>query len=303
MKRAAIVWHGWNAHTHSFDFFRDLLAEKFKVTEIEGLSWTESYNKNVEKLNSKDFEAIVFCQTLPTATYLRKLNCKKIFWLPMYDGAKGWKLAIVKSLFYRGLDLRVIVFSKKLHNTLKLFFNCQYYQYYPKPPKKIKDYRTKRLLFWERRTKPNWKYVKDKLIDIKELDFITIKQFNDPLFKNEKPKTSKKIKLIDKWLSKKKYENLLDECNIFIAPRLTEGIGHSFLEPLSRGAVLIANDDSTMNEYIEHQKTGFLFEYNNPKKIDLSNFEEVGKNARKQMENGYKKWQKDKERIINWIKD
>ena len=99
-----------------------------------------------------------------------------------------------------------------------------------------------------------------------------------------------------------KIGGLIRQKGIYVAPRDLEGIGMSFLEAMAMGKAVIAVDNPTMNEYIEDGKTGYLFDLKNPKKIDLSNIEQVQKNAFDFMREGRKKWEKDKEKIIDFIK-
>ena len=43
----------------------------------------------------------------------------------------------------------------------------------------------------------------------------------------------------------------------------------SFLEALSMGKYIVANNDSTMNEYVTNNKIGFLINENIKNKIDI----------------------------------
>ncbi|KSV69049.1 hypothetical protein N182_32890 [Sinorhizobium sp. GL2] len=65
------------------------------------------------------------------------------------------------------------------------------------------------------------------------------------------------------------YHRALAECNVFIAPRLTEGIGMAFLEAMARGMVVLANDRPTHTEYISNWLNGILFSANAPWLADL----------------------------------
>jgi glycosyltransferase involved in cell wall biosynthesis len=56
--------------------------------------------------------------------------------------------------------------------------------------------------------------------------------------------------------------NSLRECCVFVAPRASEGIGHSFLESMSLGRAVIARKYPTMSEYIEGGLNGFFFREN-----------------------------------------
>ena len=75
----------------------------------------------------------------------------------------------------------------------------------------------------------------------------------------------------------------------------------SFLEALSMGKYIVANNDSTMNEYIKNNKIGFLIDQNTKKKVntsDIIKFQTYRKiNSRKMFE----KWNIDKDKILKFF--
>ncbi len=59
-----------------------------------------------------------------------------------------------------------------------------------------------------------------------------------------------------------------------------------------------------MNEYINDKKTGFLFDFKKPAKIDLNNIKElkeISNNTYKSFKEGRKKWEKSEKYLIKWI--
>ncbi|MDD4251015.1 MAG: glycosyltransferase [Candidatus ainarchaeum sp.] len=302
-KLAFVAWWEWFEKTKSADFLVKTLKKEFEIKKLSRPDWFEKNNIPVQELNKENFNTILFFFALPPANYLRKLNCKNFVWIPMYDGTNGLRLAKLKFLFYKFFNLKVISFSKKMHYELKPFFNSKYFQYYPKPKKQV-NFDNPKLFFWERRDDLDWNFIKN-IINQKDFDKITIKQNADGLSKqNKKIKETKKIKILNKWLTDKQYEKILDTHNVFIAPSLKEGIGFSFLHALSRGYIIIANNASTMNEYIKDKKTGFLFDFKKPKKINLNNkklLKKISNNTYTQMKNGRKIWKTSKKELIKFI--
>ena len=67
-----------------------------------------------------------------------------------------------------------------------------------------------------------------------------------------------KLTVIDDFLPRAEYLEHVNGSQIFVAPRALEGVGLSSLEAMARGAVVIALDAPTMNEYIDHEHTGML---------------------------------------------
>lgn len=67
------------------------------------------------------------------------------------------------------------------------------------------------------------------------------------------------VKRADEFLERDDYLARIAKCGIVIAPRRKEGIGMAFLEAMAMGKCVVANDDATMNEYIEDGENGILF--------------------------------------------
>ena len=108
------------------------------------------------------------------------------------------------------------------------------------------------------------------------------------------------FKIINKdFLPKKTYLNLIRDCDVFVSPRKQEGIGMSFLEALSMGKYIVANNDSTMNEYIKNRKIGFLIDKNTKTKINISNI--INAKAYREINSKIvSKWNRDKNKIIKF---
>jgi hypothetical protein len=300
MKRVGFVGcEAWLKHTGSADFFVKLLKNDFEVKTFSEPKWVMKGNAPINELNKAKLDAIVFWYILPPARYLAKLECKNIIWVPMWDGQNGLLLSIIKSVFYKAFNLKVICFSKKCRDLLSPFFNCRYYQYFPKPLKQVKLDKP-RLLFWERRENLNYHFISKNLINENDFDSITVKQTID--IGTSSKIINPKIKVINKWLAKREYEKVLSKHNVFIAPRLKEGIGFSFLEALQRGYCVIANNDSTMNEYIKDNETG-IFNYSKPENLNINKelIKRIGTNTSQFMKKGYLKWNKQKRDLLKWI--
>jgi Glycosyl transferases group 1 len=79
---------------------------------------------------------------------------------------------------------------------------------------------------------------------------------------------------------------------VFFAPRATEGIGMANLEAMAHGMCVVAHDDATANEYIAHQKNGYLYNIGTPKDLRLTptKAQQCGRAARKTIEEGYERY-------------
>jgi len=76
----------------------------------------------------------------------------------------------------------------------------------------------------------------------------------------------------------------------------------SFLEAMSMGKAVVAADNPTMNEYITNNQTGYMFDKDNPKPINFSKSLKIRSNTYNYMKNGYINWEKEKNKIIKFIK-
>ena len=97
---------------------------------------------------------------------------------------------------------------------------------------------------------------------------------------------------------KKELLELLEQSNVYFAPRHEEGIGQSFLEAMARGLCVIAPDNGTMNEYIIN---GLLYSPDHLAPLDFSRWAELGGNARKSVEYGAARWREQASRMVDFI--
>ena len=74
------------------------------------------------------------------------------------------------------------------------------------------------------------------------------------------------------------------------------------VEALSMGKYLIANDDSTMNDYITNKKIGIFYNYSKSSKLNINNVLNYKKYRLNYAKNGFKKFEKNKKKIINLFK-
>ncbi|MGB3973540.1 MAG: glycosyltransferase [Peptococcia bacterium] len=300
MKKCAFVVSDWFIHkTKSHKPFLDLFKKEYSVDLYEGLEWnSELPNRSIFETK---YDLIVFFVRLPPSNQLVLLNCEKFVWIPMNDSFKGNLFVTLKYITYQGLDLKVVCFSRKLFGWLKFFFDCKYFQYYPKPCFKRKSFGKVNVLFWVRRKE----ITLENVLKVINLDFVNslLVRFCPDVEMNFVKKDSNKIKFVSGWLSKKKYFGLFDSCNVFVAPRVSEGIGFSFLEAMARGLIVLGNNDSTMNEYVTDSVDGFLFNYKKPVCLNLGSFklDLVKKNMEARFLAGYNRWCKDKLVLLDWV--
>jgi glycosyltransferase involved in cell wall biosynthesis len=199
---------------------------------------------------------------------------------------------------------KIINLSITLHNKLKKWgFQSIYVKYFPKPSEFFSGNKEE-IFFWQRLTHININVIsklfardKFKIHLHKAVD--PYQDFIEPSKVMEK---DFQISYSNWFKNKDEMLEIVRQKGIYVAPREYEGIGMSFLEAMAMGKAVIAVDNPTMNEYIKNGETGYLFDLKNVKKLDLSRIDEVQKNVYKYMQEGYRKWEKDKSLIINFIK-
>jgi glycosyltransferase involved in cell wall biosynthesis len=295
------IGHGYHQKTFSNSFLLDYLKESFDIEIYYDETWQNGSHVNEEIFFKEQYSQIIFYQILPYRHILKNKRIKKVIFITMYDSVDF--NSITKNFYSNFNKIIFINFSKKIHNKLlNLGLQTHYFQYFPAPQEKCFGDKNK-LFFWQRRNEINLDLV-EKLFANYPIN-IHLHQALDPHQLIYKPSEEqiKKFQLVSSsWFdSKEEFLLAIKDKALFIAPRLKEGIGMSFLEAMAMGKIVIANNNATMNEYIQHGVNGYLFDYKNPKPLIFDNLEKIHENAYKTIEEGYKKFQINKKDIINII--
>lgn len=299
----AFVDHSFHKKTRSGDFLRDIFRDKFNINDYWDNSWEEKKNSSVSVEELNKYKYIFYFQSLNNFKDLKRIK-GNIIWAPMYDSVS------FNPLFWRkiySLHIKVVCFSKNLFRlTSFIGIDSMYIQYFIQPnftDKVINKLKKVKIFFWYR---GNIKFndIK-KLFNHEYIEGITYLSMPDPGYQSETIKLDdiKKydIKIIKSdFLPKEQYLKYLDESDVFISPRLREGIGMGFLEALASGKCIIGNDDATMNEYISDNKNGYLI-YPQRKQIDFNAINQIIINSKKNATSGWGKWENEKQNLINFI--
>ena len=303
-----IFYIGLKAHQKTFStkFFMDMLSKYYTLDIL----WIDQFNASIEVINSKkiykEYVAVIFFQIMIRVEKLQFFKCQNIILIPMYDN----DLNITYGKWKEFNNYKFINFSKSLHDKLTFLGNKNslYVQYAPKSLPYISNTcEKKKVFFWQRAVAINWDLIKRliKFEQVASIHFHTMKNDikNDKYFIMPTKEEMNKYNItFSTWFEdKSEIHKKIQECDVLIAPRLYEGIGQVFLEAMSYGKCVISPNKPTMNEYIEHNVNGLLFDYKNPEKIDLLNAHVLGKNAQKTINTLHKKWCEDEEKIIYFI--
>ncbi|WP_375724902.1 glycosyltransferase [Arcobacter sp. KX21116] len=311
MKNIAIIGHEFHKKTLSTKFFCDMLTKYYDITFF----WTHTreYKADITNFRINDItnlHAIILFQIFPDIQELELFNNKNVILIPMFDN----DLKIDYSKWSKYHNYKFINFSKTLFEKLDFldFKKNLYVQYMPsldsiKPKILNKENNKPKIFFWQRSKEINWILIK-KLIDFTQIESIHMHRISPIEEKDdwfEKPSENDIINYnisFSHWFdSKEDFFNKVNEFDIFIAPRLFEGIGLAFLEAMSLGKCIVAPNFPTMNEYIKDKQNGFLYDFTNPKRVDLNNWKEISHNAKYTASLIKDKWIKSENKIIEFI--
>ena len=237
---------------------------------------------------------------MPPISELKKyLKYNNIAFFPMYDATHFFNKAIWNE--YR--ECNIINFSSTLHKKCKsLGLSSYYIQYFPKPAE-IENFGDENsIFFWQRREKINTRTI-EKVLNSNKINKLYLHTAPDPDNKISKPSKKWDGKIIySNWFnSKEEMQSYIQKTAMYFAPREFEGIGMSFLEAMAAARCVIAPNNPTMNEYISHAKTGFLYNPKSPKKINFKSIKEIQINTYQYIKNGYSKWENEKFKILKWL--
>lgn len=301
------VGHSYHRVTNSTAFLLDILRRDYQVSVI----WDEAWQPSAKPLNADDINAlnpeiVLFFQTLPCRREMRRLHCKRLFHVPMHDHVVGnpkygWSK-------FRGSDMRSINFCRSMHNFFtSLGYESLHVQYWPAPAVPTPSSNAPlSVFFWARRREIGWRTLKALLGDARP-ERIVLRAAADPGEPLDMPDANEirdyRIEVVSGWLDKPRYLELLTTCSLFMAPRVHEGIGQSFLEAMSLGLAILAPDSPTMNEYIRHGSNGYLYPVTEtmPAPVDFSDLAAIRVQSLQDVAIGHQHWQRQEQEILKYL--
>lgn len=298
------VGHIRHKRPRSFDFLIDTLKQSFDVTPV----WVDP----ARKLNFKALDTAAEYVLLAGLEFLAPFfiaASKRVVVVPLYDVSAD----LPDTHYVLNRQARVLNLSVSMHaRTLAHEMTSHLMRYAPDPeamPQQM-DFGTTRAVFWQRQPHGQIDLSAVRQMLAGQLDGLHVhtpaddgQAFNpDRLEGFDCPVTTS-----DWSKDPGDFEALLDGANIFVAPRRTEGLGHSMLAAMARGMVVIASDRPTHNEYITHGLSGLL--YDDPTTpVDLrgrgaERLARLGANARLAMKTTYQAWQAGQDGLLGFVLD
>ena len=91
--------------------------------------------------------------------------------------------------------------------------------------------------------------------------FSKISELIDKLNVRSRVKISKPV-----YELKKKIEKI-DSCKVFVLPSRVEGMPQALIEAMARGKIVVGSDSIAIRDLIKDGDNGYLFEFDNPRKL------------------------------------
>jgi hypothetical protein len=249
---------------------------------------------------------VIFYQ-LPPLESLYKFQDAHIIWIPMWDEARGYDQ---KWWDHLPKAWRVVSFSNEISQRSRAVglktFDVRYFM----SPGECgqADWSKSRTLFYWNRTGIIGESFLRKLCKALDVELLLFRRRIDPGQPSrcdyELPqrlgKTFVKELTFDGIDAHRQYLEQLNHANIFIAPRLFEGVGLSFIEAAARGCAIFAYDAPTMNEYISHKTNGYLLQQHSRSVFNMVQWQMSKQLRRIEKQFGYKRPSYPITNLQNW---
>ncbi|NNM55452.1 MAG: glycosyltransferase family 4 protein [Spirochaetales bacterium] len=301
LEKKRVAYVGSSHHvkkTKSTVFLLNLLQENYDLDLIITDDWVDGRLPADVHLDDR-YHAVIFFQSVPQGVWEIPIQ-KNFVFAPMYDqsGADPVENWIVFK------DFKILSFSKTLGKKLKAWGLRTFSTlYYPEPKPMPSEPDPGSLFFWQRRPEVAWPLIR-QLLPAKYLKKVHLHfalDRGEPVYPTEEEQKNLSFTLSTWFDTNEQIQKLIQKHELYVAPRLSEGIGFSFLEAMARGAVVIAVDSPTMNEYIQHEQTGYLFNPRRPVILDVSKIAEIRRRLPAAMERGFREWQQSRTALIQFI--
>ena len=303
MKKGKMLYigHSYHLRTMSTRFLVDLFKEAYDVYEM-------SYDMEESKFDFNGCDAgikyeilVVFQVFVPPSELRSMFKFKKAAFFPMYDGA-GYK---PPNFWESYIDFNIINFSSTLHNRLlEIGMSSHHIQYFPKPMDNFKEGELDSAFFWQRIDYVTMNTIAPIIRKLR-VEKVHLHKVCDPGHHNIEPEMEVLDQFnisISEWFeSSTKMLNRVEDAAIYIAPRMYEGIGMSFLEAMAMGRCVVAINHPTMNEYITDGCNGILYAFEHPELMESGDIRRIQKNAYDSIVDGYAAWERNKRDILKWI--
>jgi hypothetical protein len=257
-------------HVDRSSAFRKILARPLAPwLALQFIPWPEvpATQREAGCLQGAD-GPMVFCQIEPPPHVLQS-GCSKVVWVPMWDQAGGyaqeWWNVLPRTLRVLALSRAVARRARQAGlRTLEVHYHIDEAEI---APAAWDDGIS--ILYWNRTGLASPRFLKELCTALKadrlyfrgDVDTGVPAEAHFELSQRLGPARVHDVSGI---MMRHEYLEVLQRCNVFIAPRSLEGVGLTFLEAMTAGCAVLAFDAPTMNEYISHGVNGLLMRNGDP---------------------------------------
>lgn len=289
-KRAHMIdflTHPHHRHTQSFDWIEEAISLPMRILYGDEATLRE-YLPSLQKQPPK---LLILFQLEHLAAWASCFCPVLVF--PMNDLTRLTPDAYLASL----QQVEWISFSRDLHQRLSgLGLSSKYLQYAPDPSKfpQVSWEKGARAYFWERMPAELDDRAARGLLSGLGVGSLEVRRLGDAQFgQGQSAETREKAER--SWQNPQDYIRQLAKYNVYVAPRRFEGIGMTFLEAMAMGMCVVAENQSTANEYILSGENGILYGGDRekiylPRQMELAELAQMGKEARETIRRIHGEW-------------
>ena len=291
--------HPHHRYTQSFDWIEEAISLPMRILYGDEATLRE-YLPSLEKQPPK---LLILFQLEHLAAWASHFCPVLVF--PMNDLTRLTPDAYLASL----QQVEWISFSRDLHQRLSgLGLSSKYLQYAPDPSKfpQVSWEKGARAYFWERMPAELDDRAARGLLSGLGVGSLEVRRLGDAQFgQGQSAETREKAER--SWQNPQDYIRQLANYNVYVAPRRFEGIGMTFLEAMAMGMCVVAENQSTANEYILSGENGILCGGDrthlfSPSPTSLSELERMGKAARESIGQIHQNWLQTRGKINQCVK-
>lgn len=247
-------------HLTESDAFHEIFIKPLRqFANIEPVAWD---GKSWDRRMDPD-RPMIFLQCPPHPKLLE--SNARIIWVPMWDQVSRrlpmqWWRKLPKTI-------KIVAFSRHIaQRAQSLSLPVIEAKYYPDPAqfKEVTFSGERVMLYWNRTGMVDPVFL-ERLCSVLKVHLLIFRDRLDPgisaCAQYDLPSRMGKtiVETVKGPLNKREYRDMISRSNLCIAPRAIEGVGVYFLEAMAQGSAILGYNAATMNEYIVHKKTGYLF--------------------------------------------
>jgi hypothetical protein len=301
MKKLLVIAHEFHQKTRSHDFLVRLLEPHYEVVQTFLAPGATREDGSLAAFSGHEYAVVLCWQILPSRRALARIRCDHLVFFPMFDHSGRWGI----EQWMPCRHMRIFSFSATMAWELRRWgFAAHPFQFFPDPGEPLPPGDLGKAFFWNRTERINLRTV-SRLLSGTNIHALHVHKVLDPgqSFIPIPPDAGSRfnIEYSDWFESRQLMSRKIAECALYFAPRTYEGIGMAFLEAMAMGRCVIAPDHPTMNEYITHGVTGFLYHPKRPRPLVLGDIARIQRQTRDYMVAGYQRWQAEREGIVSLL--